>query len=367
MADLVEIVVRPSQLLLDPNNPRLFDRPIERRELSAKDIQSDETQSKLLNELAKSKHALDDLIYSIKSQGFVNFDTLLVKPLEGTDKFLVLEGNRRTAAIQLLLRSDDVDQETKDSLRNLAVKELKLSAGEDEKEEIQRIISMRHLAGPRQWSPIARASAIYQNYMLQHRKLLGGPMTILTDRVMSRTSQVIGMPKSQLKHAMGVFALYQELADAGYPVRAEHFSLLELLVKNKKMASEYFSFNSAQLRTFDDGLEKVSDFFIDQNRIVNNPQEFNKINRIFNRGTTEELDLIRSGARTIENVLSDMAGRAKDSSFIDTINAVREKLEKLSVSSFRDSDADALAVMALKRLIDKKLLPLAASRLELEE
>ena len=170
MADLVEIVVTPSQLLLDPNNVRLFDRPIERKELSVKDIQSDETQSKLLNEIGKSKHALDDLIYSIKSQGFINFDTLLVKPLKGTDKYLVLEGNRRTAAIQILLRSEDVDQEIKDSFRNLAVKELRLSAGEDEAEEIQRIISMRHLAGTRQWSPIARASAIYQNYMLQHRK-----------------------------------------------------------------------------------------------------------------------------------------------------------------------------------------------------
>lgn len=367
MSELVEIVLTPHQLLLDPNNPRLFDRPIERAAITSEQIDCEETQSKLLAEIGRSKHGLDELVYSIQAQGFVNLDTLLVKPLSGTDKYLVLEGNRRTAAIKTLLASPDVDQDVKASLRNLAVKELKLSSGEDEDEEIQKIISMRHLAGPRQWSPIARASAIYQNYMLQHKKLVGGPMTIITDKVLARTSQIIGMKKPQLKHAMGVFSLYQELADAGFPVRAEHFSLLELLVRAKAMASEYFGFNSAQLRTYDDGLEKIADFFIHQNRIVSNPQEFNKIKSVFTRGTTDELDLIRSGVKEVDHVLSDIRGRAKDNSFEDTLKGVREKLEKLPVSAFRGSDSEALAVMSLKRLIDKKYLPMAQQQLGLDD
>lgn len=367
MAELVEIVVRPSQLLLDPNNPRLFDRPIERAKLSAAEIDCEETQSKLLAEIGKAKHGLDDLVYSIRTQGFVNLDTLLVKPLAGTEKFLVLEGNRRTAAIKTLLKKTEVEQDTKDSLRSLAVKELRLSPGEDEDEEIQKIISMRHLAGPRQWSPIARASAIYQNYKLQHKKLVGGPMTIINDRVLARTSQIIGMQRPQLKHAMGVFALYQELADAGFRVRAEHFSLLELLVKSKAMASEYFGFNSAQLKTYDDGLEKINDFFIDPNRIVSNPQEFNKIKSIFTRGTAEDLDHIRSGIKLVDHTLNDIRGREKDSSFEDTLKIVRERLEKLPISAFRDSDSEAMSIMALKRLIDRKFLPIAQNQLGLED
>jgi len=367
MAELVEIVVTPDQLLLDPNNPRLFDRPIERAAIASELIDCEETQSRLLTEIGRAKHGLDDLVYSIQAQGFVNLDTLLVKPLHGTGKFLVLEGNRRTAAIKTLLASADVSQDSKDSLRNLAVKELKLTAGEDEEEEIQKIISMRHLSGPRQWSPIARASAIYQNYMLQHKKLVGGPMNIFTDRVLARTSQIIGMQKPQLKHAMGVFAIYQELADSGFPVKAEHFSLLELLVKARAMASEYFRFNSEQLRTYDDGLEKINDFFIDENRIVKNPQDFNKVKSVFSRGTTEELDFIRLGAKRIDNVIRDINDRKKDSSFADTLKNVRDTLEKLPVSAFRDTDREAMAVMSLKRLIDKKFVPIAQQQLGLDD
>jgi hypothetical protein len=367
MAELVEVVVNPHQLLLDPNNPRLFDRPIERAAIASDQIDSEEMQSKLLAEIGRAKHGLDDIVYSIQAQGFVNLDTLLVKPLNGTEKYLVLEGNRRTAAIKLLLASTDVDQDTKDSLKNLAVKELKLSKGEDEEEEIQKIISMRHLAGPRQWSPIARASAIYQNYMLQHKKIVGGPMNIIVDKVLARTSQIIGMPKPQLRHAMGVFAIYKELADAGFQVKAEHFSLLELLVRARAMASEYFGFNSNQLTVYDDGLEKINDFFVDENRIVRNPQDFNKIKRVFMKGTIEELDLIRSGIRNVDNIIRDIKGRAKDSSFADALKGVKDTLENLPISAFRDTDSEALAVMSLKRLIDQKFLPIAHRHLGIDQ
>ena len=367
MAKLIEIVVKPEQLLLDPNNPRLFDRPIKRTPFEVAQIDSEHTQSKLLAEIGRSKHGLDELLYSIQAQGFVNLDTLLVKPLEGTDKYLVLEGNRRTAAIKTLIADSGIEPDVKDGLKNLAVKELQLEKGEDEDEEVQKIISMRHLAGPRQWSPIARASAIYQNYMRQHKKLVGGPMNIITDRVLDRTSQIIGMQRPQLVHAMGVFAIYKELADAGFKVNAEHFSLLEMLVKSKRMASEYFCFNSQQLKVFDDGLEKINDFFVSESRVVKNPQEFNKINRIFAKGSEEDLDLIRSEIRNIDAVISDLKGKAKDSQFADTLLSAKIQLENLPISAFKRSDGEAVAIMALKRLIDTKFLPLAQRQLGIDE
>ena len=367
MASLIEVLVKPSQLLLDPNNARLFDRPIQRVELDSSQIDSSETQNKVMAELAKSKHGLDELIYSIESQGFINLDTLLVKPLEGTRKYIVLEGNRRTAAIKTLLSQENIEEAVKQSLRNLAVKELRLSKGEDEEEEIQKIISMRHLAGPKEWSPIARASAIYKNYMLQHRNLIGGPMTIMSDRVLTRTSQVIGMQRPQLTLAMGVFALYQELSDAGFDVRGDHFSLLELLVKARKMASEYFGFNRSQLRTFDNGLEKINDFFIDKDRIVKNPADFRKIHRIFSKGIDGELELVRAGIRDMEDVLADIKGRERESTFWDTLTSVRQKLERLPLSTFRETDREAVAIMSLKRLVDNRFVPIAEQHLGIDE
>ena len=71
--------------------------------------------------------------------------------------------------------------------------------------------------------------------------------------------------------------------------------------------------------------------------------------------------------RHVDHVISDIKGRQKDSSFSDTLGSVRETLEKLPVSAFRDTDSEALAVMALKRLIDKKFLPIAQQQLGLDE
>ena len=175
------------------------------------------------------------------------------------------------------------------------------------------------------------------------------------------------MKKPQLVHAMGVFSIYKELADAGFDVKAEHFSLLEMLVKSKRMASEYFCFNSQQLKIFDDGLEKINDFFVSSSRIVSNPQDFKKIKRIFTQGSEEDLDLVRSKIRDIDAVIGDIRGRARDSEFADTLQSVKKRLENLPISAFRGSDSEAVAVMALKRLIDTKFLPLARRQLGVDD
>lgn len=77
------------------------------------------------------------------------------------------------------------------------------------------------------------------------------------------------------------------------------------------------------------------------------------------------MDLIRAGVRDVDNVIRDIKGREKDSIFANTVKGVKEKLEKLPVSAFRGSDSETLAVMSLKRLIDKKFLPIAQQQLGL--
>ena len=366
MSELVEIIVSPEQLLLDPNNPRLFDRPIERRDISVEEILRDSTQASLLKEISKQKHGLDDLVYSIQSQGFVDLDALLVKPLEGTDKYLVMEGNRRTAAIITILRSPDVHESIKNGLNLLPVKELHLAPGEDEDEEVERIIAMRHLSGPREWSPIARASAIYNSYMRQHRELVSEKFSMISSRALIRTEQIIGLPKAKVTRALYVYSIYKAASEEGSDVRPEHYSLLELLTGSPKMASEYFEFNRNQLRVFSDGLSKIDDFFFADDRLINNPGEFRKLYRAFTIGGIEALDQIRDRVFSVERVLERHRNLAKDTRFQSGIDEVREKLGEIPLVSFKETDAEAVAIMALKGLIDKKFLPLAKRQLGLD-
>jgi hypothetical protein len=366
MSNLVEIVVNPDQLVLDPNNPRLFDRPIKRRDIPVEEILSETMQEALLKEISKQKHGLDDLIYSIQSQGFVDLDALLVKPLKGTDKYLVMEGNRRTAAIKTILRAPDIHQSIKNALNMLAVKELHLEPGDDESEEVERIIAMRHLSGPREWTPIARASAIYNSYMRQHRDLVSEEFSMISQKALIRTEQIIGISREKVKRALYVFAIYKAASEEGCGVRPDHYSLLELLVGRPKMASEYFEFNRNQLKIFRDGLSKIDDFFLAENRLVNNPGEFRKIYRAFVGGGVNALDQIRDGILNADQIVARQSDTARHTRFKHTLDDARELLSSLSVSTFRGTDAEAVAIMSLKRLIDDKFVPLAQQQLGLD-
>lgn len=85
------VEVDPRSVRLDPENPRI---PSEHRV---------DDQDELLGFVAK-KFKVDDLARSIASRGFLNVDPIIC--FEEGGRFVVREGNRRIAALQLLLEPD---------------------------------------------------------------------------------------------------------------------------------------------------------------------------------------------------------------------------------------------------------------------
>ena len=106
--------VSTDKLLLDPNNPRLFTTEIERVPLADvpnPGVQRD-TRAKLRTE--KDKFRIDELIESIKTNGYVPEagGYIFVRALAGTEYFLVLEGNRRLISIsELISQKSELDPE----------------------------------------------------------------------------------------------------------------------------------------------------------------------------------------------------------------------------------------------------------------
>src|SRR2546422_4663730 len=94
--ELRPLRVRPDQLLLDPNNPRIVldvatDRKFTLRELTAPDV-----QAYILSVINKQAHHIAELIRGIRASGFIDKgDDMIVKRIPKMDKFLVIEGNRR--------------------------------------------------------------------------------------------------------------------------------------------------------------------------------------------------------------------------------------------------------------------------------
>jgi hypothetical protein len=143
--------VSPSSLRFDPNNPRFGG------ELGHKD---DDQIEELL--IGKPYYA-SELIDSFLENGFIDYEPLVVRPENG--RCVVLEGNRRLAAVKYILRNrakyETPENKAKiESLTRIPV--LKFPSTSVDQENVQRIyLGLRHLLGYREWPPLSKAKFLH--------------------------------------------------------------------------------------------------------------------------------------------------------------------------------------------------------------
>lgn len=97
---LESVQVKLDDLYLNPNNPRIIGK--RRRQLVTDDrIIESKVQESILEEM---KHeGLNDIIEKVKKMGFLPIDRIVVRKIKNyPDKYLVLEGNRRTSSLKIL-------------------------------------------------------------------------------------------------------------------------------------------------------------------------------------------------------------------------------------------------------------------------
>lgn len=89
--------INVEQLYLDPNNPRFGPRSI----IPENRITGQSVQEQVKTSLKNKKIGISDIEDSIEKYGFLTVDRIVVKLIE-ENKFVVLEGNRRIAALKNL-------------------------------------------------------------------------------------------------------------------------------------------------------------------------------------------------------------------------------------------------------------------------
>ncbi len=145
--------VQTDRLLLDPENPRLVEHT----------GNSPLSQSQLLKILWENM-AVDELALSIKASGYFEYEPLFVVP-EGKF-FVVIEGNRRLAAVKLLLNEQErtrlratdlppLTQEEADSLKKLPVIKT-------QRRDAWQYLGFKHVNGPAKWDSFAKAQYVAQ-------------------------------------------------------------------------------------------------------------------------------------------------------------------------------------------------------------
>lgn len=157
MSSNTQIIYRKSaDLVFDSENPRLveFDS-------------SGYDEERLIN-LLWSTMAVEELVMSILAQGFFEYEPLYVLKRED-ERYIVLEGNRRLAAIRSILNPSIVrngkmekhigliNDEIKDQLTNrIPTIELR------QRNEAWRLLGFKHVNGAAKWGSYAKAKYISQ-------------------------------------------------------------------------------------------------------------------------------------------------------------------------------------------------------------
>ncbi len=148
--------VKSSHLLFDKENPRLV-------EFGA----SEYTEEKLINLLWKEM-AINELVMSILAFGFFQHEPLYVMAGQGNN-LIVLEGNRRLAAVRSILNPDIVSGGKMDRFKGQISDSLKESLESNipvivlrSRQDAWQLLGFKHVNGPAKWGSYAKAKYIAQ-------------------------------------------------------------------------------------------------------------------------------------------------------------------------------------------------------------
>ena len=211
-----------SSLYLDPNNyrfvdhheypfvpsDRLFDMDIQRRTTSIV--------------LGHQQDNVRDLIASIKANGWLEIDPILVQRT-ATGRFLVVEGNRRVATLKYLQRRHDEGAIDLGRLDTIRFSELPVVLYRDAGERNRLVMmGLHHISGKRRWPAINRARA-----MDRLLPLFGDDA--------NKVCRALGVSKRELNLSLRTLALvdaYKE-SDYGDQLQSDQYNLFREVLKSE--------------------------------------------------------------------------------------------------------------------------------------
>jgi hypothetical protein len=192
--------ISPDVLEFDPDNPRFAGQ------LSGK------TQEDIQKHIFGEPHYASELVDSFVENGYIDYEPLVVKRKK--NKFVVVEGNRRFAAIREIRSHSDKYEGRKSDLELIPALVFPDKPDQQQQNEMRVYLGVRHLLGFREWPPISKAL-----FLERESKSKGG-----LDRVIKETR----LTKAQVRRFLVPYRLLQR-ASAALPKGEDFWVLGEAL------------------------------------------------------------------------------------------------------------------------------------------
>lgn len=158
--NLSPLTLKIGDLLLNPNNPRLMDKS-RKYELADDRITEEKIQTSIVKEIRTE--GITDLYEKIKRLGFLTIDRIVVRKLNNSNQYLVLEGNRRVTTAKVILKEHEdgiltLSERILNSLKDIEV----LVYSGDNKNIIWLLQGMRHINGIKEWGALQQARFLFE-------------------------------------------------------------------------------------------------------------------------------------------------------------------------------------------------------------
>lgn len=369
----VEDVELDSSLLkLDPNNPRMSLNWGQPKIYSVKDLCSETLQAKVFKEILKPKYKVAQLIKSISSKGFVpGTDRLIVKRLGGTKSYLVLEGNRRTAAVtHLLARKDELRAPVLQSIKSVPVQVFSYSENStfSEEEVLEFLLATIQVEGKETWGPMENAYYMYRSYTRELKRIHGAKKVTFDKQVADAVAHNFNRKPADVKRILGTYNIFRQLREGGYEEASpEYYSLIELAVSTAATRDTFFEFNQEKMIMSPVGLERFSELCLDPDSPIRNPQDFSAFVYVFKNGTPYEVSQIVEQKKEPKAIKTRTRQRTQKRVFVEKLEEIRGELDSLKPSDFRGTLEEKKLITQLHKLLVSKFMKLAEQKANLFE
>lgn len=366
--ELKDIFLRPDQLLLDPTNPRIILSTNDEIDGDPIKLANDKIQDYILQIVDKDEFHVAEVTNSIRKDGYIAVgNKMIVEKIKGTDKYLVLEGNRRTAAIKHLLQDrQSLAPNVRRSLEKIPVQELLFTErGNGSREQVKfKILGLIHLTGALPWGAMERAYYIYRSYMSNVKETHGfNDNFVYYPDCSHQVAEFLKISPQKVRKDLAVYRVYEQLRSGKFNVRPDHYSLLDLAVGAREMNCAYFGLDQNTLEFTKSGLNRFATLCLEKKSPINNPQEFKAFVKIWSNGTENDVSLVESGDNVFD-IWSRVQKRMNRNLFLDQLREIRDQLEELMLAEFRDTAQEVKVIREIESLVNERLCNLITDSIE---
>ena len=314
---IVQTEMDLAKLHFDPQNPRL-----------SKAIRSDYSEENVLNYMIRSGNVVE-LMQSIGEMGFSEAEPLLVAPREGdSGNYVVVEGNRRLAALKLLSSTKIA------KIRKLTIEETIKNAKHkpqrvpvliyDNRNQILDYLGYRHITGVKDWGALEKARYLRQLYD-KHIE------TEKEERIYSVLAKMIGSKSDYVARLLLSLKLYDtanEEAFFGIDIDEDNFnfSFIPTMLSYSNMTHYLGLKDSGKLdiSTLNkDNLERVFGWvFHPDNALIQDSRQISDLNQII--GSEAACRRLEEGATISEAIIFT---RVPSNTFVELLDKAKNSLQ----------------------------------------